>query len=484
MDRFNEVKLVAGERPTTFTQLNRPDAAAYDAYLEETGRRRITYDDGLAVQNFNIANLDGFGPVYSTATSPRMGDTVTGLTGVLSYKWAGNSASGATWRVHTNGQNPVVFEKTNPRPATVPSKSDDEDEDIVKIVTLNSLNFFTTLDVRGNPGSGPDADRPRGADNSAEFDRQATKFVNALAIMDADIYSLQEVENEYLMDVNGDGVFAIGFIVEALSTATGKSYAYVEPPSIYVGPQAISNAIIYDMDRAELVGTPDVFLDQLGDFNRAAITASFRFKEPQEEERALRGRKLSKKNKKNKPEKCITLSSNHFKSKGSSCASVGDPDPSPDNGTGNCNGTRKTFALDLIEHLKTTPTGINCKYVAISGDLNSYASEDPIVAIEDSGFTNSLEKSDYNYIFDGFTGTLDYFFINDSKALKFSAPWHINEDEPDALDYNLDFGKLASYFDGSSPARHSDHSPLITYLKGLVDDDDDDEDSEDEDIFD
>ena len=44
--RFNEIKLVPGDRPVQFTQLNQPNAAAYDRHLEALGRRRITYDDG------------------------------------------------------------------------------------------------------------------------------------------------------------------------------------------------------------------------------------------------------------------------------------------------------------------------------------------------------------------------------------------------------------------------------------------------------
>src|SRR5262249_42529500 len=109
LDRFNEIKLVAGERPVQFTHDNEPDAAGYADHLKELGSRTITYDDGLNIQNAAIDNLDGFAP-YDTATAPRMGDTVTGLTGVLDYQWAGASASGSTWRVRAveDGANEFV----------------------------------------------------------------------------------------------------------------------------------------------------------------------------------------------------------------------------------------------------------------------------------------------------------------------------------------------------------------------------------------
>ena len=58
--RFNEVKLVQGSRPYTYTQKNAPSAAGYDAHIKELGARRITYDDGLSRQNQLICNLDGF----------------------------------------------------------------------------------------------------------------------------------------------------------------------------------------------------------------------------------------------------------------------------------------------------------------------------------------------------------------------------------------------------------------------------------------
>ncbi|MEO0829455.1 MAG: hypothetical protein AAFY03_03245, partial [Pseudomonadota bacterium] len=88
LDRFNEIKLVQGERPAQFTQDNAPDQTGFEAYLEDVGARQITYDDGLSEQNASINNLDGFGPNFSTATTPRMGDTIDDLSGVLSYQWA------------------------------------------------------------------------------------------------------------------------------------------------------------------------------------------------------------------------------------------------------------------------------------------------------------------------------------------------------------------------------------------------------------
>ena len=49
------------------------------------------------------------------------------------------------------------------------------------------------------------------------------------------------------------------------------------------------------------------------------------------------------------------------------------------------------------------------------------------------------------------------------------AEWHINADEADATDYNLDFGRNALIFDGSNPYRASDHDPIVVGLNLLGD---------------
>jgi Ca2+-binding RTX toxin-like protein len=72
----------------------------------------------------------------------------------------------------------------------------------------------------------------------------------------------------------------------------------------------------------------------------------------------------------------FTAAVNHFKSKGSACTDVGDPDAG--DGQGNCNGTRTDAALALVDWPATDPTGSGDPDFLIMGDLNSYAKEDPI----------------------------------------------------------------------------------------------------------
>src|SRR5262249_36903455 len=141
LDRFNEIRLVEGDRPVQFTQEHAPSVAGYDADSQDVGSRTITYDDGLLTQNEPIGTLDGFGDPYTTANAYRMGDTVADLTGVLDYQGAGASASGSTWRVRSieNGDN--HFNSVNTRPDTPPDVGGS-----LKVASFNVLNYFKTLD--------------------------------------------------------------------------------------------------------------------------------------------------------------------------------------------------------------------------------------------------------------------------------------------------------------------------------------------------
>jgi predicted extracellular nuclease len=80
----------------------------------------------------------------------------------------------------------------------------------------------------------------------------------------------------------------------------------------------------------------------------------------------------------------------------------------------------------------------------IIGDLNSYAKEDPIVALQNAGYTDMVAAfggSDaYSYVFDGQLGYLDHALANTSLASQVTgvAEWHINADEIPLFDYNDD----------------------------------------------
>jgi predicted extracellular nuclease len=437
LDRFNEIKLVAGDRPMQFTQENLPDVAGYQASLLEVGARTITYDDGLNVQNAAIGNLDGFGPTYSTANAPSMGDTVTNLTGVLDYQWAGTDTSGATWRVRATQDGANTFVDATPRPTSPPDVGG-----ALQVASFNVLNFFTTLNTSGALTAV--GLQPRGANSVAEFDRQAEKLLTTLELLDAEIIGLIELENDFAPGAPGN---AIEFIVEGLNAIEGGDvWSWVNPDTQFVGSDAIAVGLIYRNDAVQLAdGTTVSFLDTglIAESGRAPIAASFEHLDSGE---------------------VFTVTVNHFKSKGSPATLAGDADQG--DGQGLSNATRVQQAQELLDWLATDPTGANDDDVLIIGDLNAYAMEDPIRLLEDAGYVNLEPPGDYSYVFDGLTGSLDHALASASLAAKVAgaAAWHINADEADALDYNLDFSRDPAIFDGTVPWRTSDHDPLLVGL--------------------
>ncbi|MEO0645421.1 MAG: ExeM/NucH family extracellular endonuclease [Cyanobacteria bacterium J06650_10] len=456
LDRFGQITLSANgvsNAPGTdgrldqYTQFNDPDAAGFAAYQAEIGKRRIVLDDGQTVQNPDPLILGRGGNPLSSTNTLRGGDTVENLSGILNYSFG-------EYRIQPTA--PVDFQPTNPRPETPENVGGD-----LTVVSFNVLNFFTTLDVSGNPGSGPNNLDPRGADSQAEFDRQLEKLVTALESIDGDIVGLIELENEFSGDQNGDGQFAIDTLVNALNDRVGAgTYAFVEPGSTFVdSSDAISVGAIYKTSTVKIADETtvevlrDADLPSLGlsgtlfdgpSTNRAPLAATF--------EEIATGEKL-------------TVAVNHFKSKGGTGsgddADIGD-------GQGNFNGIRTRAAEALDAWLATDPTGSGDEDFLIIGDLNAYAQEDPIKLLESKGYQNVVENpaSAYSFVFSGQFGTLDYGLANSTliSQVTGATEWPVNADEPDALDYNLDFGRNPALFDGSDPFRNSDHDPLIIGL--------------------
>lgn len=467
LDRFNEVRVAAGERPVQFTQLNTPDAFLWDLWLQEQGARSIVFDDGLNSQNEAIDNLDGFtlndSPNYGTHSAPRMGDVAHSLTGVLDYKWAGSGTSGATWRLRSHMNGVYGFEAQNPRPEAAPVVGGN-----LKITSFNVLNFFSTIDDSGVfTAAGHD---PRGADSVEEYQRQLSKLVMAMAALDADVLGLVELENEF--DSLNDGSTAIEVLVNALNDEVGAgTYDYVFPGSQFVGTDAIAVGFIYKPSVVQLApGSVPALLDDTvaqtlpafahHDFdsnpifngvatNRVSLAVSFTHVATKDS---------------------FTVVANHFKSKGASALTdSASPNFDKNDGAGFWNQRRLEAAQAVVAWLATSPTGLSDADQIVLGDLNAYAAEAPVQYLLGEGFNNVEDHlmdggSVYSYVYDGQVGTLDYVLVSDSLMSKLveSKVWHINADEADALDYNLDYGRSGAYFSGETAARNSDHDPVLT----------------------
>ena len=412
-DRFGEV-VVGTDRQYQPTAVYEPGSPEAQALAEQNALSRITIDDGRSVQNPDPAiHLNG--DEFTLDNRFRGGDLVTNATGVLDYRFD-------LWRVQpTQGAD---YEAVNLRP-DAPGVSSD-----FTVASFNVLNYFTTL------GS-------RGAQTPEEFDRQEAKIVAALKEMDADVAGLIEIEN------NEE---AVQTLVQALNDEVGAgTYAYVDTGVI--GTDEIKTAFIYkpatvalDGDYALLDSSVDPRFND--DKNRPALGQTF-------VEKATGGE--------------VTIAVNHLKSKGSSCDDVGDPeDP---NGQGNCNGIRTAAAEALVDWLDTDPTGTGVDNTLIVGDLNAYDHEDPIEAITDAGYTDLVKtyggEYAYSYVFDGQLGYLDQGLASPELVDQVTGTtvWHSNADEPDLLDYTMEFKQDAQdAIYAPDPYRASDHDAVVIGL--------------------
>src|SRR5690606_4346226 len=138
-------------------------------------------------------------------------------------------------------------------------------------------------------------------------------------------------------------------------------------------------------------------------------------------------------------------------------------------GQGNCSIVRTIAANELVTWLAADPTGAGDGDVLIVGDLNSYAMEDPITAIKNTGFTDLLNffggVAAYGYVFDGAWGYLDHALPGSPmlSQIKGVTECHINADEPNVLDYTTNCqsaGQVVSLY-APDQYRTSGHDPVL-----------------------
>ncbi|HET8784369.1 MAG TPA: ExeM/NucH family extracellular endonuclease, partial [Candidatus Limnocylindrales bacterium] len=293
LGRFGEVVLSADGRQFQGTHVAEPGAPA--AAVEDlNARSRIVLDDGDTSQNDDPTRYPTGG--LSAENTLRVGSTVDDLTAVLAFDHG-------LYRLQPVGE--ITFEDGE-RPDGPPDVGGR-----IQVASFNVLNYFN-----GNgDGTGFDAPEQRGAQNSFEFERQRTKIINAISILDAEVVGLMEIEND------GDAEYpAIADLVDGLNAKLGAgTYDYIDAGR--VGTDAIAVAIIYQPSAVSPLGefavldsSVDPRFDE--DRNRAALAQTFV---------------------ENETGAAFTVAVNHLKSKGSPC---GAGDDQPDSLGGNCNVTR------------------------------------------------------------------------------------------------------------------------------------------------
>ncbi|WP_163130818.1 ExeM/NucH family extracellular endonuclease [Agarivorans sp. Alg241-V36] len=418
-NRYGETVLSLGKRFKS-TQVHPANTPEAEALAQANQLNRLVLDDGLSSQNpDDIAYF----PNFSALNSLRAGSQVSNVEGVINYSFG-------QFRVQPT-QVPTFID-ANPRTAE-PELSEQGN---LTVASFNVLNFFTDLDI-------DNATDFRGANTAEEFERQRAKLVSAMVAMNANVMGLMELQN------NGfEQTSAIQNLVDAVNAQlpAEQHYTVVKPLTERIGEDMITVGLIYQPSVVQVDG--DAQLINAYPFDQA--TAKHRVPLVQKFSMLAGG-------------ESFYVAVNHFKSKGSNCNALGDPDMG--DGQGNCNGQRTLAAQTLSQFFAEKQN------VLLLGDFNAYAKEDPMLAFESVGFTNlvpQFEANSYSYFYDEEAGSLDHALADaalTSRVLD-ATDWHINADEPTGLDYNTEYKSDAQITNFYAPDayRASDHDPVIVAL--------------------
>jgi uncharacterized protein len=455
LERFGEVRLSSGgvlQNPTNVVDPR--DDEAYNEIVAYNAANNIILDDGRTGQNLTNAFSTAGAypqPYIVPGDTLRIGDQLRDHTTVLHYGFS-------NWRLQPIDVDAITQElrenRTRPRPA-MPDVGGS-----LKIASFNVLNYFNGDGYFVGDETAAGFPTSRGAVTPSEFERQTAKIVAAIVAMDADVLGLIEIEND-----EGERQAAAA-LVDAINTELGDDvYDYLDTGK--VGTDAIKMAYIYKPETVALTGEPailDSSVDPRFDDTRSRPVIAQTFTE------IASG-------------KSVTVAVNHLKSKGqSSLADQSDPNFDQGDGQGFWNATRTSAAEAMAEWLAEDPTEQKAAGTLIIGDLNAYAKEDPIVALQDAGYADLLAKfSDgempYTYTFDATQGYLDH-ALADSGVLPYvtgTAAWNINADEVPTIDYlesccgvtgNQRFRTpqtAAAYYQRNA-FRSSDHDPVMIGL--------------------
>ena len=178
LGRYGQISISNG-RLMAPTQIKSPGSNA-NAQQAQNNLNRIIIDDGSTSRNpdpivYPAPKLSATHTLRSAVQCSAVqcsGDTVTGVTGILSYRFG-------KYRVQpTSIPN---FVSANPRTATPASVGG-----TLKIASFNVLNYF----------NGKKFPTARDAKTVYEFKRQRDKIITAIIAMQADIIGLMEIEND------------------------------------------------------------------------------------------------------------------------------------------------------------------------------------------------------------------------------------------------------------------------------------------------
>lgn len=413
----------------------------------------------------------------------RINDHIHGLTGIITYSYnefrlivTQNISQENVTHISDRNDNPVI-------------KNGD-----LRVATFNVLNYFNSP-YNGDSNS---FGENRGAESYDEFLLQQEKIANAMVKLNADIVGIMEVEN------NGFGKQgAINTLAQAINEKLLDSNLHYQVVTLdtnqdgvineqdTVGTDAISVGVLYRPSKVTVDSTRIITLpmqDVNGDkaYQRDSITPTF-----------LVNSKLT-----GGDTKHLTISVNHFKSKGSTCWE----DDNLQNGDdldlqGSCENFRVAAAVAVGEAMENLPGD-----KIILGDLNSYSMEDPMLVLtnynqeihgkvikaarntqfitkdtitpqfgddgaiieRNYGYTDVVRQfrsHAWGYSYNDEVGDLDHILVSPDllKHVVDATNWNINSSETPIYSYEKSFkGSLPNFDD---VYRSSDHDPAVVEIR-------------------
>lgn len=405
--RYGELVLAAQDQIIATEHL--PPGPTAQTLTQHNQHHRVLLDDGLGIRNPKPIPWLGQHPL-------RAGDTVSGLEGVLDYRFG-------QWRIQPTRTPHFEPGKIRPAPPAKPPTS-------LRVMSLNLQNYFNgNGDQTGFP-------TPRGARSFAAFEAQKERLVRTVREAGADILAVTELENDgYAPSSAGAG----------LAQALGPGWMVIRTPGLD-GSDAIRSSLLYQSDRVSPVGTPHrPGPETLAGRPRPPLAQAFKSPESPQE---------------------FWVVVPHFKSK--SCRNA--PDSERDQGDGQgCYNQQRTRSAEALTHwLDQLTGGVTKTPILITGDLNSYTREAPLEHFRKAGFSNLVHRfhpcqpgrcDHYTYRYQGQKGTLDYALASPAllPSVLQAQTWNTNVDEPPALGFQ-------QAPDQNGPWRSSDHNPVLTDL--------------------
>lgn len=407
-------------------------------------------------------------PELTAFNSLRRGDEVTGLVGIVDF----NQSAESFVRLQPT-ETPIIAPTGASGRPPVPDLRASEAN--LRVATFNVLNYFTSLD-NPDPQSDTDCAPPRapldadgnaqdcqGANTDAELERQTQKLVEAILALDAEIVGLVEVQNDYGAP---DGS-TLERLVESVNAQApvGTVYDFIDPMQAVLRADGSGDAtavgIIYQPVLVRPIGNAEVL-----NAEDAGERPQFEFNDQENQPVLVQTFALNENNAQ------LTVAVAQLASRDPQLCDL-DEDPLQ----GACNQVRVEAAQFLAEALVDAPTGFSDPDVVVLGTLNAFAAEEPITAFGAAGFTNLVARDmgvngdpmGYTFVLEGQQGSLDYALATGTLVSQVVdvTTWHINADEPPALDYNVEHktADLQSKLFNVDPFRSSDHDPVVVALR-------------------